>query len=69
MILSKAQKQREGERTSAGPGTPGRRAVKRQGGGHLLLMGMMSWGMTGRILGPPCSSMSWTPWQARTAYG
>lgn len=31
----------------------------------LLLMGMMSWGMTGRTLAPPFSSMSKTPWTAR----
>lgn len=32
-------------------------------------MGMMSWGMTGRTLAPPFSSISKTPWTARNLYG
>ena len=29
------------------------------------LMGMISWGTTGRIRLPPCSNMSWIPWRAK----
>jgi len=34
-----------------------------------VLIGMISWGMTGRTLAPPYSSMSKVPWTDKKRYG
>jgi len=34
---------------------------------NLLLIGMISWGMTGRIFEPPCSNISCTPCLAKNS--
>lgn len=74
-LVSKASAEQDrGPRSVRRPGPPGAtvsesRPLPRTPRPDLLLMGAISWGTTGRILGPPWSNISWIPWTAMKLYG